>query len=341
MLTRSLFPHVHKKKYYNHPAEKPHGFFLDSLSMFFFSRLKRLFSKKLDLSSWTVVPFKSTNQKNPRLTWIGHSTFLIELEFGSIKILTDPIFGNASPLFKRILPPGLTINDINTVDYVLLSHNHRDHMDEKSLMQLKNSNTRFLVPRGDKNWFDRRKFTQVKEHTWWQSTVITHKGNPLIFTFLPAHHWSQRSLFDRNRSLWGSWMVQYDNSTIYFAGDTAYSSHFKNIKEKFPSIDLALMPIGPCQPHEAMKHSHMNTHQAGQAFIDLGARHFIPMHWGTFYFGTDSFSTAIDSLTDWWKNEPNVFSEQLHILKFGQSWELFNNNNNHKNILQTRENSLL
>ena len=225
-------------------------------------------------------------------------------------------------LFKRITPLPLNIQDIENVDYIILSHNHRDHMDEKSLLKLKDITSMFLIPMGDKQWFDRRNFSYVKEHTWWQSTVFNHEGNSLVFTFLPAHHWSQRSLFDRNRSLWGSWMVQYKNHTIYFAGDTAYAKHFTMIKEKFPTIDVALMPIGPCQPRKWMKHSHISAQQAGQAFLDLGARNFIPMHWGTFYFGTDSFSTPIEYLTEWWSKEPSVSSNQLHILKFGQSLEL-------------------
>lgn len=319
VITRPDFPYFYKKKYYNHTREKAHGFFLNSLFMFFYSRIKRLQRKKPDLSNWTT-PCKLKQSRQPTITWIGHSTFLIQC--GTIKILTDPIFGNASLLFKRIIPPAITIKEIVTLDYVLLSHNHRDHMDEKSLRELKKLTPSFLIPVGDKKWFDRRNFTHAKEHSWWQSTQFTHDNNSLIFTFLPAQHWSQRVFFDRNRSLWGSWMIQYNGYTIYFAGDTAYAPHFKQIKEKFPQIDVALMPIGPCQPKKWMQHSHINAQEAGQAFLDLGARNFIPMHWGTFYFGTDSFSTPITYLTDWWKNEPLVSQDQLQILKFGQSWQL-------------------
>lgn len=334
MITQPTFPYSYKKRYYNHAQEKRHGFFIHSLYMFFYSRLKRLTQKKPNVTHW-IVPFKSDIKPSPTITWIGHSTFLIE--FGTLKILTDPIFGNASFLFKRIVPAPLNLHDLSMIDYVLLSHNHRDHMDEQSLKKLKNATTTFMVPLGDKQWFDRRNFSNIREHTWWQSTVFYHEGNPLVLTFLPAHHWSQRSLFDRNRSLWGSWMIQYNDYTVYFAGDTAYAQHFKTIEERFSSIDVALLPIGPCQPHPWMKHAHLNAQQAGQAFLDLKARHFIPMHWGTFYFGTDSFTTPIEYLTDWWKNERSVHSEQLHILKFGEYWNIEKTIKNSQSVQQTRE----
>lgn len=319
MIIELTFPYLYKKKYYNYAREKSHGFFLASLCMFFYSRLKRFRLKKPDARAW-IVPYKPSDFSTiPTITWIGHSTFLIQC--ASIRILTDPIFGDASFLFKRIIQSPITVDDLNHIDYVLLSHNHRDHMDKKSLCALKKYNPVFLVPCGDKQWFDRYNFyTAVHEHTWWQTTHFTIGNDVLSFTFLPTRHWSQRSLFDRNRSLWGSWMIHYKNYTIYFAGDTAYASHFTMIQKKFSSIDVALMPIGPCQPHTWMKHSHINAQQAIKAFLDLNANCFIPMHWGTFYFGTDSFSTPIDHLTYCWNKEPRVADKQLHILKFGQTW---------------------
>jgi L-ascorbate metabolism protein UlaG (beta-lactamase superfamily) len=261
----------------------------------------------------------------PTIIWIGHSTFLIQLD--GITILTDPIFGDASPLFKRIFPPSIALNQLMPIDYILISHNHRDHMDAESLLQLRHHNSHILVPHGDKRWFVRRGFRLVEEKIWWESSTFKRSDGDLKFTFLPAHHWSQRSLFDRNKSLWGSWMIEYKGSTIYFAGDTAYAAHFSKIRTQFPSIDIALMPIGPCEPHTAMKAAHINAEQAGEAFIELGAKIFIPMHWGTFYFGMDSFSYPVEQLRLWWNNQNSVTKDQLAILKLGQQWSLIKDSN--------------
>ena len=284
--------------------------------MFFRSWYHRIGRKRPLAHEW-VTNYSQNIPSLPTITWIGHSTFLIQID--GITILTDPIFGDASFLFKRIFPPGIALDTV-IPDYILLSHNHRDHMDATSLLQLRHHNPHILVPAGDKKWFVHRNFERVEEKTWWQSTTINHNKSDLTFTFLPAHHWSQRSLFDRNKSLWGSWMIQYKGFTIYFAGDTAYSSHFTAIKREFPFIDVALMPIGPCEPRNSMAYSHMNAEQAGQAFIDLGAKNFIPMHWGTFYFGIDNFSQPLDRLFAWWQQQPQLDMKQLQILKIGQQW---------------------
>ena len=314
-------PHSSKKKFYNHHQEQLHSFFLHSCALFFRSRYRLFKRKNESIVDWIEPNNQPTAQAG--LTWIGHSTFLIE--YNGIRILTDPIFGNASFLFKRIAPPGIALQQLPKIDMILLSHNHRDHMDAWSLLQLRHHNPRILVPSGDKAWFDRRGFDTVKESVWWDQQRYIINNQPVTITFLPAHHWSQRSLFDRNRSLWGSWLIQFDDGyTIYFAGDTAYASHFAAIKERFPAIDVALLPIGPCEPHHTMKFSHMNARQACRAFFDLRARMFIPMHWGTFYFGLDSFEQPIYQLMRSW-HEYLLPPKQLQILKFGQQWN-FNKN---------------
>ncbi len=312
--------HRHKKRYFNHPHEKFHAVFLNSAILFFRSVYSRLFRKKPKNVDW-VVNYRDQASHVPKITWIGHSTFLIQ--FDDIVILTDPIFGNASPLFKRIFPPGIALSAIQSVNYILTSHNHRDHMDAKSLLSLRHHNPMVLVPQGDRDWFIRSRFKEVEEKIWWEATSFVHGDATITFTFLPAHHWSQRSLFDRNKSLWGSWMIQYKNYTIYFAGDTAYATHFIEIKEQFPFIDVALMPIGPCEPRKRMNAAHLSAEQAGQAFLDLGAQKFTPMHWGTFYFGLDAFEQPITYLREWWQQQSELALDQLVILKIGQQWLLY------------------
>jgi N-acyl-phosphatidylethanolamine-hydrolysing phospholipase D len=158
----------------------------------------------------------------------------------------------------------------------------------------------------------------VVEHTWWQKYTMLNQS--ITCTFLPASHWSQRGFFDKNKSLWGGWMIMSKDYCIYFAGDTAYDDHFVNIAQQFTDIDIALLPIGPCEPRKWIQHSHMNALEAGQAFIDLKARHFIPMHWGTFYFGVDAFDAPMQQLKQW--VNANHAAYNVHILKIGESYQI-------------------
>lgn len=329
------------------------------------------------------------------ITWIGHATFLIQAP--GITILTDPIFGKPSWLFPRITEPGIRINDLPPIDYVLISHNHWDHLHKESMQALyaRNPNMQVLVPAGDGKYLRSWGIAAVHEHQWWQKMsavpryncslcsqslgmstvhpacapqleerrrecraqrlsvealansegvskspafdsapfdsaqgerspitlsdyeVIVSKGHS--FTFTPACHWSQRTPFDRNKSLWGSWMIELAGTTIYFAGDTAYATHFKAIARRFRTIDVALMPVGPCEPHRWMHRSHISAEDAGQAFLELGARTFVPMHWGTFYFGTDLAVTPIKRLQAWWQmHQSRLRACDMQVLHPGQ-----------------------
>ncbi len=316
-----IYPHIHQGRFYNYPHEIPEGFLFRSLYIYFKSFINRCFyhPKTVD---WYVKPLITQRSFHPVITWIGHSTFLIQI--AGYNILTDPIFGDATSLFPRILKPGLDLVDLPPIDYVLISHNHLDHMDAPALYMLKehHPHCRYLVPLGDKAWFDKRGFLHVNEYTWWQSDTFKKEQDAITFSFLPAFHWSQRGVFDKNRSLWGSWMIETQGKKIYFAGDTAYARHFKAIGQEFSNIDYAIMPIGPCEPHKWMKLSHANAYEAVQGFLELGATHFIPMHWGTFYFGTDTFDTPLRLLQQIWQEkteQKQLLPEQLHVMRVGQT----------------------
>ncbi len=315
-------PHRHKGRFYNHQGEcKPH-IFMPSLSMLIECYWNTTKKKSVDTHYWVTETAQEPVHKQLQpdsfsLTWIGHSTFLIQAQ--GVSILTDPVFGHL-PLFKRQLPVGMPLEEVPPIDYILISHNHRDHMDEPSLRFFKKcEHTHFLVPHGDKAWFVKRGFKNVTEYMWWDQKVVTHHGFPLSFTFLPALHWSQRGVFDFNKSLWGSWMISIAGKNLYFAGDTAYSHHFSDIAKEFNDISLALMPIGPCEPRKWMSYAHVSAEEAGQGFLDLNAKHFIPMHWGTFSFGTDPHAGPVDRLTHWWRQQNlNLIDKQLTVLKVGQ-----------------------
>lgn len=318
-----IYPYIKEGRFYNYPNEVPEGFLLRSIYIYFKSFINRCFYHP-QVADWQMKATIETRSLRPMITWIGHSTFLIQI--AGVNILTDPIFGDATSLFPRILKPGIELMQLPPIDYVLISHNHLDHMDAQALVVLKEQHPhcRYLVPLCDKKWFDKRQFTHVSEYTWWQQEhYCTPSGADIKLTFLPAFHWSQRGLFDKNKSLWGSWMIEVDNRKIYFAGDTAYSRHFKLIGQEFSNIDCAIMPIGPCDPHKWMKFSHTNAQEAYEGFRDLGAHHFIPMHWGTFYFGTDTFDTSMNLLQGVWEeHHANHPKKQLHILRAGQTIDL-------------------
>ena len=187
------------------------------------------------------------------------------------------------------------------------------------MLLLKKHKPLVLVPTGDALWLKKHNFNVI-EKTWWQNESIqTSTSGPIDLSFLPASHWSGRSLFDLNKSLWGSWMISHNGFKIYFAGDTAYAKHFEQIGQKFTQIDIALMPIGPNSPRKLIEDAHVSTEQSIQGFIELNAKLFIPMHWGTFKSGGDNFLDPINALNKHWLElQTKLNNRHLHILKFGE-----------------------
>ena len=215
--------------------------------------------------------------------WIGHSTFLIKKN--GITILTDPIFSNRASPFrnigpKRLIPPAIPLDELPNIDIVTVSHNHYDHLDIRSLKKLSKNNPKaiFLVPAGDEKLLKRKKIKNVYDFDWWKS--IEHKGFEITFT--PVQHWSKRSLFDRNKSLWGGWFFKHKDYSFYHAGDTGYSKDFIDTKIKLGSPKYAFIPIGAYDPEWFMAESHVNPEDAVQIMIDLEAEKSFGMHWATF-----------------------------------------------------------
>ncbi|MGZ6251122.1 MAG: MBL fold metallo-hydrolase [Candidatus Chromulinivorax sp.] len=299
------------------PGDEPDGWILATIAIFFKNLYTQLvFPIGQEAKKWVTKPKFLQRSQEPHFTWLGHSTFLIQI--GGKNILTDPIFGNLSYVFWRLLPFRIKAKDLPPIDYIILSHNHPDHMDTTSLREIltHNPQVKALVPLGDKVWFDEQGFVGTSEHIWWDE-IIEKDG--LKFTFLPAKHWSQRGLFDKNVSLWGSWMIEHDNFRFYFAGDTGFGKHFSLIGELYKSIDVAIMPIGPGEPRSWMRHSHINAEEAGKAFLQLKARWFVPMHWGTFSLGLDRFKEPVQRLKAWWQlHRKQCENKALKLTKVGQ-----------------------
>lgn len=327
-------PFVHKNRFYNNKSDYLGKCGINRLYNLFYTIFKEafiiLFSQKQrfldffeDNSQWIKSSSVFSKKHDPVITWIGHSSFLIQI--ANLNILTDPVFGDITFLFKRIFRPGVSIEKLPHIDYLLISHNHRDHMDTSSLKLLNRiyPYIKILVPKGDKKWFVSRGFTRVAEFEWWGSHAVDASDSNIKFTFLPAYHWSGRNLFDSNESLWGSWMIEAAGYKVYFGGDTAYWDHFKDIGRYFGEIDVALLPIGPCTPRRWMKKSHMSSMDAGRALIDLGAKYMVPMHWGTFYFGCDRFDTPLNKLISWWEENKNVLGDKkLMMLAIGEQLKI-------------------
>ena len=231
-------------------------------------------------SEWKNI---NLNQDNDYIIWIGHSTFLIK-KAGTV-ILTDPIFSDRASPFKnigpeRLIPPVIPLKELPRIDFVTVSHNHYDHLDINSLKKISklNPDAVFLVPAGDLKLLKKKRITNVYEFNWWE----TFKVEELTFTFTPVQHWSKRGLFDRNKSLWGGWYINFNDYGMYHAGDTGYSKDFIDTRLKLGAPKYAFIPIGAYDPEWFMAESHVNPEDAVQIMIDLEAEKAFGMHWGTF-----------------------------------------------------------
>ncbi len=223
-----------------------------------------------------------SNRTDATVTWVGHSTLLIQLD--GVTILTDPQWSErASPVTfagpKRLMSPGVSFEQLPTVDLVVISHDHYDHLDVDTVQRLaRTHHPLFLVPLGLKAWFADIGITEVEEMDWWESRQV----HGLTVTCLPAQHFSGRSLWDRNRRLWSAWALAGGTKRVFFAGDTGYYPVFKEIGVRLGPFDLAAIPIGAYSPASMMKMTHITPEEALQVFADVQGQYFVAMHWGTF-----------------------------------------------------------
>lgn len=230
------------------------------------------------------------------VTFINHATFLIQ--FQDLILLTDPIFSErASPYSfagpKRVRAPGLKLEEIPSLDVVVISHNHYDHLDLDSLVQLdKKFQPLFLVPLGDEKLLKSAGIQNVREMDWWD----VHEIREHRISFVPTQHWSARGLFDKRESLWGGFFISSPNFKTYFGGDTGYAKHFTDTRLRLGAPDLALLPIGAYAPRDFMKVSHMNPEESYQAHKDLAATLSIGMHFGTFPLTDESIDEPVERL---------------------------------------------
>jgi L-ascorbate metabolism protein UlaG (beta-lactamase superfamily) len=216
------------------------------------------------------------------ITFINHITFL--LQFRNLNVLTDPVYSERVSPFRsmgprRVRAPGLAFDALPPIHLVLVTHNHYDHLDIETLLRLQDAHSpRFVTTLGNRAFLSEFGIKATDELDWWQSVDVA--GAKVTLT--PAQHWSSRRPRNRNCTLWGGFIVGADEWCVYFAGDTGYGGHFRDVRERLGEVDLALLPIGAYEPRWFMRDQHMNPDDAVRAHMDLQAKRSIGTHFGCF-----------------------------------------------------------
>ena len=252
--------------------------------------------------------------QEPTVTWLGHVSVLLQV--GGLNILTDPTLADfAGPYGRfgapRMVPAPMRGNQLPTIDVLLISHNHYDHLCDATVAAMVASGQKphIFVPLGLKPWFDARGIAKVTEMDWWDHADVTTDTNgkallqPLRIHFTPAQHWSRRTPFDTNASLWGGYMVERQAGAkeawrFMFPGDTGYSADFKAVRERLGPVDMLALPIGAYLPRDFMKKMHVNPADAVQLMLDLDAKQAFGVHWGTFKLTQEAFDHPPRDLMD-------------------------------------------
>lgn len=284
-----------------------------TIPKFFTNGDNKVPKNELPSEKLTKTYFENEPQQ-PRITWFGHSTMFVEME--EMNIFIDPMLGEVpaphpllgNPRFNKELP--ITIEDLPKIDLVLISHDHYDHLDYGSIQQLNSKVKQFYVPLGIKahltEWgVDASKIT---EFDWWESKIL----NGIEFVAAPARHFSGRG-FTRNNTLWSSWVIKSENSTIYFSGDSGYGQHFKEIGDKYGPFDFAMMECG--QYNEQWPQIHMTPEESILASIDLQANLMMPIHWGSFKLALHAWDDPIIRAT----KKAAELNVQLSTPKLGEA----------------------
>ena len=266
------------------------GFTFAVIKEWFQKGIERVPEKKLPEVKPDLAQFMKLGP-DIKVIWFGHSTFLLNLQ-GKI-ILVDPVFsGSAAPvsfLVKRFQKPVLELKELPKIDFLVISHDHYDHLDMESIKFFTKKDVRFLVPLGVGShligWGI--KAERITELDWWGS----HQVDGLEFVATPAQHFSGRDGRHQSSTLWASWVIKSQNHKIYFSGDSGYDTHFKDIGEKYGPFDLAFIENG--QYNEKWRSVHLLPEESVKAYFDLKAKRFFPVHWGMFQLAFHSWDEPI------------------------------------------------
>jgi len=242
-----------------------------------------------------------------RLTWLGHASWLVQLDGVSLAI--DPVLSESlHGILRRNVPAPLAAAAMPRLEAQLVTHSHYDHLDRPTLLAL---GARVVTGTGLGAVV---RPLPARELGWWESETI---GSVRV-TYVPSQHWSRRGLFDTNKTLWGGFVIEGSTARIYHSGDTAWFEGFAEIGRRFPGLDAALLPIGAYDPPWFMEQQHLNPEQAVRAFGELGARDFFAMHWGTFKLTDEPLDEPPRRLAEEWRRRA-LDPARCRVLAVGES----------------------
>lgn len=277
--------------------------------------------KTKKINSGVVCDTSFISDKSDVIIWLGHASFFIRIN--GINIITDPVFNSPNIFLRRKVKMPFEISNLPKIDYILISHDHRDHLDKKTIKQIihKGENIKVLVGLRMGQWFmNNVKGSKYKlEEAGWYQQYTTDINEVKIY-FLPARHWSKRGLFDTNQRLWGSFIISTPKKTIYFGGDSGFGNHFKEIGSLFNQIDIAILGIGAYLPEWFMSPNHMSPNDALRAAKEMGAKAILPMHYGTFDLSDEPLYEPINCLEQLHKK--NLIQLELLNIKIGQNYKI-------------------
>lgn len=251
------------------------------------------------------------------IVWLGHASFFIRL--AGINILIDPVFYDI-PLTHRYTPAPFTPEILPPLDYLLISHDHRDHCQEESIKKVMKLNPSAAILTGLhmekllRPWVGR---APIQVAGWYQQYTTIPDLN---LYFLPTRHWGKRGFYDTNKRLWGAFVLQSKHHTVYFSGDTGYGSHFADARDIFPAIDIAITGVGAYKPEWFMHPVHISPVDAVKAFHDLGAKVLIPMHYGTFNLSDEPIGEPVRMLRA--LEQEGKIQGELRVLDPGENYTL-------------------
>jgi L-ascorbate metabolism protein UlaG (beta-lactamase superfamily) len=273
----------------------------------------------------TTTPNFSTRTSDLTLTYINHSSFLIQV--ANKNILTDPVWSSHAGPFgeygvKRSIYPGVDIDDLPKIDFILVSHSHYDHLDLPTIDKLtKQHKPQIITGLGVSKYINycQEYYKNCTELNWWEKLEVA--DSKLSFHFVPAHHWSSRFFLDKNTSLWGGFIVQNDQDNLYFAGDTGFADGkiFKQIKEKYGNFRLSLLPIGAYKPGWFFSPMHTSPMEAVEISKILSSEYAIPMHFDTFELSDEEYQDPLNGLARALQDN-NI--DSFKILSPGETWKL-------------------